>query len=80
MSGNAKDTARANEAVKAIIDGRNPFIDAPSILVTAEHTFAVILLACMKGDARKAAGMLTEGLVPGIEQRLAYYASKGIKL
>lgn len=79
MSGNVKDTARANDAVKAIIDGRDPFTNPSEILVTAEHAFAVILLACMKGDARKAAGMLTEGLVPGIEQRLAYYASKGIK-
>lgn len=75
MTNNVKDTIRALAAAKAIIDGRNPFTE--SVLVTAEHAFAVVLLACMGGDARKAAAMLNEGLVQGIEERLALYASKG---
>ncbi|MBX4955573.1 hypothetical protein [Rhizobium lentis] len=74
---NVMDTQRALAAAKAIIDGRNPSSpDYSKILVTAEHAFAVVLLACMSGDARKAAAMLNEGLIPGIEQRLAFYASK----
>lgn len=76
MTGNL-DTARAFAATKCLVDGRNPTTEFSSILVTAEHAFAAVLLACMGGDHRKAAKMLNEGLVPGIEQRLAYYASKG---
>lgn len=77
MSENVKDTTRALAAAKAIIDGRDPVGKQSQILVTAEHAFATVLLACMGGDARRAAAMLNEGLIPGIEQRLAYYASKG---
>lgn len=76
MSENVKDTPRALAAAKAIIDGRDPVAQQSSILVTAEHAFATILLACMGGDPRKAAAMLNEGLIPGIEQRLAFYAAK----
>lgn len=71
------DTPRALAAAKAIIDGRDPVKDASKILVTAEHAFACVLLATHGADPRKAAAMLNEGLIPGIEQRLAYYASKG---
>lgn len=71
------DTSRALAAAKAIIDGRDPGKDASQILVTAEHAFACVLLATHGGDARKAAAMLNEGLIPGIEQRLAHYAPKG---
>ncbi|MBN9600873.1 MAG: hypothetical protein J0G28_14530 [Afipia sp.] len=77
MSENQKDTQRALAAAKAIIDGRDPFRDYASILVTAEHAFAATLLAVMDRDPRKAAAMLNEGLVQGIENRLALYASKG---
>lgn len=52
---NVMDTQRALAAAKAIIDGRDPSTDYASILVTAEHAFAVVLLACMGGDPRKAA-------------------------
>jgi hypothetical protein len=76
MAENVKDTQRAILAAKAIIDGRDPIAQQSEILVTAEHAITSILLLCM-GDSRKAAGMLNEGLVPGIEQRLSYYASKG---
>lgn len=78
MSDNILDTQRALAAAKSIIDGRDPVTNYSRILVTAEHAFAVILLACMDGDPRKAAAMLNEGLIPGIEQRLSLYASKRI--
>ncbi|WJR66997.1 hypothetical protein QTA58_22875 [Neorhizobium sp. CSC1952] len=77
MSENVKDTERAMIAAKAILDGRNPVAHQAEVLVTAEHAIATILLVCMEGDPRKAAGMLNEGLVPGIEQRLALFAANG---
>lgn len=77
MSENQIDTARAIAAARAIFDGRDPSVDRASILVTAEHAFAAVLIACMGRDPRKAAAMLNEGLIPGIESRLALYASKG---
>ena len=77
MTENKKDTIRAVVAAKAILDGRDPIADRASILVTAEHAFAAVLIACMDRDPRKAAAMLNEGLIPGIEQRLSLYASKG---
>lgn len=73
---NVRDVQRAIKAASAIIDGRNP-TELASILVTAEHAFAAVLLTVYQGDARKAALMLNEGLVQGIERRLALYASKG---
>lgn len=76
MSENIKDTTRALAAAKAIFDGRDPVSDFSKILVTTEHTIAAVLLAVMGGDARKAAGMLNEGLVQGVEERIALYASK----
>lgn len=78
MSGeNVKDTQRAFLAAKAILDGRDPVENRSAVLVTTEHAIAAVLLACMDGDPRKAALMLNEGLVQGIEQRLAYYAAEG---
>lgn len=76
MSENVNDTVRAITAAKAIFDGRDPIAKRSEILVTTEHAIAAVLLTVM-GDARLAAGMLNNGLVPGIEERLAYYASKG---
>ncbi|MCD4662316.1 hypothetical protein [Agrobacterium sp.] len=76
MSENANDTVRAIAAAKAIIDGRDPIAQRSEILVATEHTIAAVLITVM-GDARLAAGMLNNGLVPGIEERLAYYGSKG---
>lgn len=70
-----KDTQRALAAAKHIIDGRDPDSDGSSILVTVEHAIATVLLAVCK-DPRIAAGMLNEGLIPGIEERLSLYASK----
>jgi len=70
-----KDTQRAFAAAKAIIDGRDPNSDGSSIMVTAEHAIAAVLLAVYR-DPRTAAGVLNEGLIPGIEERLSLYASK----
>ncbi|WP_412064030.1 hypothetical protein [Rhizobium sp. SYY.PMSO] len=78
MSENLKDTHRAFRAAKEIIDGRDPVAHQSAILVTAEHAIASLLLLCM-GNPRKAAAMLNEGLVPGIEERLSLYASKGTR-
>jgi len=75
LSESKKDTTRAIAAAKAIFDGRDPSTDRASILVTAEHAFAAVLIACMDRDPRKAAAMLNEGLIPGIESRLTLYAS-----
>jgi len=69
------DTVRAIAAAKEIIDGRDPVEDFTSILVTLEQVVAAILLAGM-GDPRKASAMLNEGLVHGVEERLALYQSK----
>lgn len=68
-----KDTGRANRAARMVIDDRSPA--DPAVMVTLEHAVAsVLLVAC--ADARKAAGMLNEALVPGIESRLAMYDNK----
>ncbi|MBY2918898.1 hypothetical protein [Rhizobium leguminosarum] len=77
MSENVKDTQRAFLAAKAILDGRDPIEHQSAVLVTTEHAIAAVLLACMGSDPRKAALMLNESLVQGIEQRLAYYAAGG---
>lgn len=74
------DTQRAFAACKAIVDGRDPSSHSSEILVTAEHTFAVVLLAACGGNARMAAAMLNEGLVPGVEERLSLWHSKGGKI
>lgn len=76
MAENVKDTHRALRAAKEIIDGRDPATEYSAILVTTEHAIASILLLCM-GDPRKAAAMLNEGLLQGVEARLSLYASKG---
>jgi len=69
-----KDTKRAIAAAKAIFDDRDPVADFSSILVTTEQAVATILLAIFQNDPAKAAAMLNEGLVPGIESRLSIYA------
>lgn len=76
MSEPQKDTTRALAACKAIVDARDPHRDYGAILVTAEHAITALLLTLYNGDPRKAAAMLNEGLVPGVEERLSFYASK----
>ena len=71
-----KDSMRAVAAAKEVLDGRDPITDMGKVMVTLEHTVAAVLLMVMKQDPRKAAGMLNEGLVEGVEKRLGLYASK----
>jgi hypothetical protein len=76
MSEASKDTGRAIAAARAIFDGRDPQADASSILVTLDHAIAAVLLTTMGGDVRKAVGMLNEGVLQGVEERLAIFAAK----
>ncbi|MFN4229802.1 hypothetical protein [Parvibaculum sp.] len=70
MSTPRQDAERAKTAVKAIVDGR-PFTDAAGIMVTAEHAIATLLIV-LYGPPQRAAAMLNEALVPGIETRLSF--------
>ena len=65
------DTLRAMAAMRELVDGRDIRTQSSAILVTLEHLCATILLGAMDLDPRKAAAMLNEGLVHGIEARLA---------
>lgn len=76
MSEAQKDTQRALSAARALIDGRDPLKDSSAILVSLDHLVATVLLVVMDQDARRALGMLHEGLVPGVEERIALHASK----
>ncbi len=67
------DTAHAVAVAKLLINGRDPVNDN-SVLVTLDHVIALILTVVMKKDARKAAIMLNEGVVPAVEERLTFYA------
>lgn len=71
-----KDTQRAIAAAKLIVDGRDVEADYSAILVTLEGLVALVLLATMGQDHRKAAAMLNEGLMPGVEERIAVSASR----
>ena len=71
-----KDTHRAFAAAGKILGGRDPVADMPGVLITLEHAVASVLLAVMGRDASKAARMLNEGLVPGIERRIMLYAAR----
>ena len=72
------DTARAIEAARIICDGRDPRVEYSSVLVSLEHCIATLLLS-MFPNPRMAQQMLNEGLVQGVENRLALFNSK-IKL
>ncbi len=72
-----KDTQRSLAAAKAIFDGRDPRgAQGNSILVTLEQTVALVLLASMGNDPQKAVAMLNEGLVQGVEERIALAVSR----
>jgi len=71
-----KDTQRAIAAAKQIIDGCDLSADHGAILVTLEGLVSLVLLAVMGNDHSKAAAMLNEGLVPGVESRIALAASR----
>lgn len=71
-----KDSLRAMRAAKIIVDNRDLGADLGKIMVTLEHAVATVLLAVMGNDPKKAAGMLNEGLVAGVEKRLGLYQSR----
>lgn len=71
-----KDTQRAIAAAKLLIDGRDPRADMGAIMTTLEGLVSLMLLTVMDRDERKAAAMLNEGLVPGVEGRLALHTSR----
>lgn len=76
MTESQKDTQRALAAAKLLIDGRDPHAEMGAIMTTLEGLVALMLLVAMDQDQRKAAAMLTEGLVPGVESRLALHNSR----
>lgn len=71
-----KDTQRALAAAKHVIDGRDLKREYGAVMVTLENLVTLVLLAAMDNDTRKAASMLNEGLVQGVEQRLALATSR----
>lgn len=71
-----KDTQRVNAAAAKIIDGRDPIADRGAVMVSLEGAVTAVLLLVMDRDPEKAAGMLNEGLLQGVENRLALYASR----
>jgi hypothetical protein len=71
-----KDTQRAIAAAKLLIDGRDPNRDMGAIMTTLEGLVSLMLLTVMGRDERKAAVMLNDGLVPGVESRLALHNSR----
>lgn len=73
-----KDTQRALAAAKLILDGRDPDADMGAIMTTLEGVVTLMLLTVMGQDERKAAAMLNEGLVPGVEERLSLHASRSV--
>jgi hypothetical protein len=70
-----RDTERYLKAAQTIMDGRDPVADRGAVMVTLEGTVAAVLVAVM-GDHEKAAAMLNEGLVEGVESRLALGAKR----
>ncbi len=73
----SEDTRRAIEAARSILDGRDPTVDWPAVLVTLDHAIASVLLVCAKGDVRRAEGLFREATCQHVEERLALFAAKG---
>jgi hypothetical protein len=71
----SKDSRRANAAARAILDGRDPQASMAEIMVTLEHTIAAMLIVT-QGDPKSAALMLNEGVLEGVETRLALYGAR----
>lgn len=71
-----KDTRRVFAAAKEVLAGRDPIEDRGAIMVTLEGTVSAVLLMVMGGDPTKAAAMLNEGLLVGVEGRLAMPTAK----
>lgn len=74
-----KDTRRAIAAAKQIVDDRDPEAQRADVMVTLEHVVAIVLMATMGRDHRKAVTMLNEGLVSGVEARLSYSQHVGVR-
>lgn len=74
MIAQKRDTQRVLAAAQLIFDGRAPERDMGAVLTTLEGVVALVLLSVMGNDARRAAGMLNEGLTPGVESRIAQAA------
>lgn len=72
----SEDTKRALAAAKVLLDGRDSRADTGGVMVTLETLVSMILLLVMDNDHRKAVGMLHEGLLPGVEERIALGASR----
>jgi hypothetical protein len=70
------DSQRAMQAAQVILDGRDPVKDRPPVLITLDHTIALILLAAMDRNPKKAVQMFNEGTVPHVEERIMLFASK----
>jgi hypothetical protein len=79
MSEAQKDRERSLAACKVLIDGRDPVAEMASIMVTLEHAVTMMLLVTQGGDPARAVGMLNEGLVEGIEGRIALFASRAVR-
>jgi len=69
------ETERVLKAASAILEGRDLVTDRGAAMVTLEGVVAAVLVALM-GDHDKAAAMLNEGLIEGVETRLALGASR----
>lgn len=76
MSQASRDTQLAVQAVKIILDGRDPVKDRSTALITLDHTIALMMLVAMEKDPRKAVQMFNEGTVPHVEERIMLFASK----
>ena len=70
------DTGRVRQAADAILDSRDPIAERGAIMGTLEGTVSAILLMVMGGHHANAAAMLNEGLLQGVEGRLAHAANK----
>lgn len=75
MSEAARDKRRFMSAAERIVDGRHPTPDRGEIMLTLEGAVAAVLLYVMGGNHRAAAAMLNEGLVQGVEARIALAAA-----
>ncbi|RAH97842.1 hypothetical protein DLJ53_28845 [Acuticoccus sediminis] len=71
-----EDSNRAFRAAMEIIGGRDPVTEMPAVMVTLEHAVATVLLAAADRDPRIAACLMSEGLAPRMDDRLAMVATK----
>lgn len=76
MSDPVTDRERYLAASALILDGRDPVANRGEVMVTLEGVVATILILVMDRNHKNAAAMLNEGLVPGVERRIALGASR----